>query len=253
MTNHRDRQIQEALRRLASTQPPPTAHEINQVLERATGRQRSQARRAALLVLVAACVLSTIVATVPPGRGAASDLIKGLSELFAGGDAPGSRVPANERPGELNWLQDASADSPRILAQQGNLRLVAYRQQGTNQVCFTVGTAYIECWPGPHWRRVRFRGRPVLGLIVTSTVDPNIRAFWGVTDDRRITTIRLSYADRPSLSAQVQNNGFVMLVPTGTTPSAFEGLDAAGNPVGAGALSDPSLQWQTPCTRPEGC
>jgi hypothetical protein len=250
MTDPRDDLIEAALRRLATTQPP-SDDEVVKVLERAA---RPDHRRARIVSAIAAILVagSVAIAAVPPARAVARDLLGGLDDFFAGGVAPGPPVPANEPPGSLNWLTDATKGSPRILAQRGELRLVAYRQQRTGGICFSVGTSYIECGPGPEWRRVRFAGAPFVNLIVTDTDDPDVRALWGVTDDPRIASVRLSYPHRPAITAGVGANGFVMLVPYGVVPSAMDAQDSTGKVIGQGSVTDSNLMWER-CLRPEGC
>ena len=254
MTDHRheDRLIRDALRDMAGA-PDPTPADIARVLEQAS-RPTPRRRRAAGLIAAAVLLLGAgTVAAVPPARAAVETLLGDINDFFGGGDAPGRPVPANEQPGALNWLGDATKDSPRILAQLGDLRLVAYRQKNTGDVCFSVGTAATECGPGQQWRRTRFAGRSLVGLIVTTTDTPATKAFWGVTDDPRITTVRVRYASRPDITAEVGANGWVMLVPTGVTPTGLDALDHDGRVVGQGTVNEPNLEWDAQCVKPEGC
>jgi hypothetical protein len=241
--DQRLRSALEGLREVAAREDEVTA-----VLERASRPRRSTKQRAAAGSLVLAVVLFGLMVTIAPGRSALAAAVDRLESFFDGGDAPGTVLPPDEAPNVLNWLQDASPGSPRVLARREGLRLVAYREESNEQACFSLARSVTECGDIAHWE-TRFSGESLLPLTTTRTDSPEEVALWGVATDV-VASVELSYRGRPPVTSAVDANGFVLVAPADLVPDALIARDGSGVEIARADVAD--LQWRF-CTSIQGC
>lgn len=247
MSNSReDQRLRSALEGLR--QVAPREDEVAAVLERASRPRRSAGLRAAAASLAIALLVLGVMLALPPGRSALAAAVDRLESFFGGGEAPGTVLPPGEPTNVLNWLEDASPASPRVLAQRGPLRLVAYRQEGTGQACFSLARSVTECGDLAHWQE-RFSGESLLALMTTRTDSPQEVALWGAATDV-VASVELSYRGRASLTTAVSANGFVLVAPEGLVPEELIAHDTGGVVVARADVSE--LQWRF-CTSIRGC
>lgn len=237
MSDEHDR-LREALAPLRGVEP--RQEEVTAVLARAGARAERRPMRVALAALLVLLIVVGGTLAVPAGREATAAALDRLSDFLAGGEAPGERLPAGEPPNVLNWLGDARIDGPRLLARSGEKRLVAYRQQGTGQACFSLGRQVTECGDLAHWQR-RFRGTAVLPLITTGTDARDRVALWGVATDA-VAELELVYPDGRRLRPELGTNGFVVTAPAGRVPAALVARDENGATLARVPVAD--LQWR---------
>lgn len=230
-------------------EPGPTDADVQTVLARAPALRRP--RRLALRVATGLAVLAVLLAgaiAIPPSREALASAFDRLERFFTGGDAPGDPVPTGEAPNVLNWLGDATPDSPRVMATAGQERLVAFRERGTGDACFSLGLHVTECADAAGWAR-RFVDGSVAPLITTDARGSDRVALWGLADDR-VARVVLRYRDGGTLGAPTPSNGFVLLVEGERAPQSLLALDAAGEVIADADVS--ALDW-VPCDDPDGC
>lgn len=213
--------------------------EVAAVLERASRPRRSAGLRAVSASVVIVLLVLGLMLAVPPTRSALAATLDRLGSFFEGGGAPGSILPPGEDQNVLNWLENASPDSPRVLAQRGTLRLVAFREAGAGHACFSLARSVTECGDLSHWQE-RFSGGSVLPLATTRTDSPHEVALWGVVTDV-VASVELSYRGRPTLATGVSANGFVLVAPEGSVPEELIARDQGGVVVARTDVSD--LQW----------
>lgn len=218
----------------------PRDDEVAAVLARARGGGASRLRRAGFALLLAILIGSGSLLAVPAGREAAAAAFDTLSDFLEGGAAPGESLPTGEAADVLNWLRDARAGSPRVLAESGPQRLVAYREQGSEQACFSLGLRVTECGDSEYWRE-RFTDGVVLPLITTPTSAPDVVALWGITTDA-VSGLELVYPDGRRLRPELGANGFVVMVDEGLVPEALVAIGQDGRVLTRSPVSD--LQWR---------
>lgn len=241
--DQRLRSALEGLRQIA-----PREEEVVAVLRRAAAPRHSTGMRTAAASLALVLVVLGVMLAVPPGRSALAAAVDRLESFLGGGDAPGSVLPSGEPANALNWLEDATPGSPRVLAKEGALRLVAFRQKGSGHFCFSLSRSVTECGDRADWQ-VRFAGEAIAILTTTRTDSPERVALWGLATDA-VTSVELSYRAGPTLTATVATNGFVIVAPAGRVPEALIARDAGGVVVARADVAD--LQWRF-CTSIRGC
>jgi hypothetical protein len=212
-------------------------------------RRGGPSNRAIALLAALVLVLGGTTAAVPPARSAVKQLLGQLNDFFAGGDAPGPALQTRRPTNDLYWLGEATPGSPRILAQEGKLRLIGYRQKKDGLACISYGPSVNECANGADWRS-RFAGRRVVPLITTTLRGSPGRVLWGIAEDN-VARVSLKYDVTETLDADVQNNGFIIVAPLGRVPQSLVGYDSDGKVVATVPVRD--LQWTAPCTNPNGC
>lgn len=237
MSNEHD-PLRDAFARARSVEP--SEDEVAAVLARARGGGAGRFTRAALAVLLAILIGLASLLAVPAGREAAAAAFDRLSTFLEGGVPPGESLPPGEPADVLNWLGDARAGSPRVLAESGDQRLVAYREQGSEQACFSLGLRVTECGDSEYWRE-RFTDGVVLPLITTPTVAPDVVALWGITTEA-VSGLELVYPNGRRLRPELGANGFVALVDEGRAPEALLAIGRDGRILTRTPISD--LQWR---------
>lgn len=133
----------------------PTADDVTAVVRaaHAIGVRRRRPSRRRLLVAVAASLslVGGVPLAIPDSREAIFEVFGDVGRFLSGGPFPGEPVPADERPGQLNWFGGASAASGSVIARQGDFRVVAYRDPATGYACMGYGLAIEECRPDSDW------------------------------------------------------------------------------------------------------
>lgn len=220
MSDERDL-IREALAPLRILEPDDA--EVEKAIARASAGRG--VRRSAFVVFVALLVVSLGVALfVTAGRDATASALDRLGQFLGGGGIPGADLPRDEEPNVLNWLGRATPDSPRVLAENADQRLVAYREEGTGLTCFSIGRFVTECGDLEHWSG-RFSGAALVPLTTTRVGESSV-ALWGVTTDA-VASLEIEYVGEAQ-PAELGTNGFVAILPQGEPPAAILARDSGG-------------------------
>ncbi len=209
---------------------PPHLSELRSQLVAAAHRMRrtrNRRRRAVLIVSAAGALAGGAVAAVPPLRDQVSAF------LLDGGAPPGPVAQRQEMPAWLVRLDESGAlkETPRIIAQAGDLRLLAYRST-SGQPCLEYGPDIMGAcgFPSSPFERSD------INLTGTFAKSRHRLALWGLVRDP-ISTVTLTATDGTTLaSADTPAGGFVIVLDRDTVveaersgPLTVTGRDASGN------------------------
>jgi hypothetical protein len=217
----------------------PSDQEVAALLARVSAPRRRRTRRVlALALALLALSLGTALA-VPQSRSALLDGLGRLGDFLSGGSLPGGSAPggASRR---LNYLDLAAPGTVRVLVQNQAERLVAFREERTNDPCLGLGRHIVECGDAEHWR-ARFED-PALGVLTTTrTTTPGLVAVWGVAADA-VASVEIRYRDGSTQLGRVGRNGFVVIAGASRAPTTLIALDASGHQVTT--VDVRRLQWR---------
>lgn len=204
--------------------------DVARVMERlgTSSRQHRRRRVMASVSALTAAVLAITVLSVPAGRANLRDGFANLSDFFDGGAPDGRALPPADAggPGSLNWLYEAKGGSPRILAQLGTLRLVAYRDATTGYPCLSYGRHVEECAPGKDWRQ-QLTASPILLRGPTLPEASGKQALWGLAGER-VARLQVVYEVGDIEQTSDVGDGFVLAIDPERRPEALSVLDDRG-------------------------
>jgi hypothetical protein len=217
----------------------PSEQEVAALLARISAPRRRRPRRVlALALAMLALSLGTALA-VPQSRSALLDGLGRLGEFLSGGSLPGESAP-NGASTRLNYLDLAEPGTVRVLVENQGERLIAFREETTNDPCLGLGRHIVECGDPEHWQ-ARFED-PALGVLTTTqTTKPGLVAAWGVAADS-VVSLEIRYRDGSTQTGKVGRNGFVVLAEAARAPTSLIAIDADGDHVAT--VDVRRLQWR---------
>ena len=114
----------------------PTREQVRAVVTRARAQhaRRHRARRLVIAVAGALLLATGTALALPQTREAITNAFGAFGDFFTGGDPPGTPIPEAEQ-GQLNWFRGTDTTTGSIVAKQGGVRLVAYRERSTGMAC----------------------------------------------------------------------------------------------------------------------
>jgi hypothetical protein len=210
---------------------------------------RTRRRRQRIIAALAALVIASgVVSTLPQGRQAIAGVVDRLGTfLTGGGDAPGAPPPPEEPAALLNLLINERPGTERVIAQRGNLRMLAYRNK-KGEACISIGTGYVFCAPSKDWNSF-FADGVVAPLLSTPAKGEDIVPLWGLAT-AQVTTVRVTYADGSDVQQPVVGYGFIVPVDGQREPLALEALGQSGRLL---ARADVSTYGWRSCPGPNPC
>lgn len=220
----------------------PTHDEIVEVLRsvRPSRSRRSVRRRVVAIVIATVLLAAGSVVAVKPTRHAVFGTFGEFGSFLSGGDPPGTPLPQGERPGRLNWFAGSDRATGAVLAQQGAVRLVAFRASDTGYACFSYGLSASECRPDADWVE-QFDQFAVLlrGPLPQPDTFGRLPLFGFVADS--VTRVELGYIDGSSERRTGVRHGFVIMGDPKRSPKTLTAFDATGEVVSRQDVSE--RQW----------
>jgi hypothetical protein len=192
-----------------------------------TAAARSRKRRQRLVAAVSAIVVAAGAMTaLPQGREALGSVIDRLgSFLTGGGESPGAPLTPGDPVALLNTLIDQRPGSERVIAQDGDLRMLGYRKKN-GEACISIGVGYVVCAPGKDWPTY-FTDGVMAPLLATPRKGERVVPLWGL-GTAQVATVRVTYADGGEVREPVSGYGFIVPVDGSRKPQAVEALDRSG-------------------------
>lgn len=233
--------LRAALGDVRALEPSPAQVQAAVRAAATTGRPARMRVRRVLAIAVATALLAVGTAlAIPAGRDAILGGFESFREFITGGgDPPGTPISPDEAVGELNWFFGSDVATGSAIAQAGDVRLVAYRDQ-TGAACLNHGLAFGECRPDDEWRALLTQNPIYVGpAIPPATADGRI-PFTGLVADA-VTAVVVTYADGGTERADGIRHGFVLYVEAARRPQLITAQDASGGVVGTEDISD--RQW----------
>jgi hypothetical protein len=220
----------------------PSEADVRAILRRARSRRRRLRWSPARPALVAAGLVMVLVvaatASVPSTRAAIGDAIGSFFDGKAPDhDVTGTTLTRAQLP---QWMR-SQTDHALVIAGSGENRLIAYRER-SGAYCFLYGPGVGECADGGEWGRVLARNPVVLrgptgGRGATPGTDKPLGGLYGFTRGD-VASVRLTFADRPSITAGARTGGFAMDSDLRWKAERLEALDAAGRTIAAVDVAD---------------
>lgn len=223
----------------------PTDRQVAAVVSAAGAPRRGRVtiRRAAGIGAASLTVATATAFAVPQSREAILDAAGAFRDFFTGGSvAPGSPVAPSEDRGQLNWFSGSDAVTGNVIAQDGDLRIVAYRQRGSGLPCIEWGQSVSECRTPAEWTDILRRRTVYLGGPIA--VAPGDRVpIAGIAGDR-VASVRIQYADGSSSESVAVEHGFIAYADPARKPQRLLAADSSGQVVGTVDLT--GYQWSFP-------
>jgi hypothetical protein len=222
----------------------PAETDIQAILRRARSGRRARRWSGGRPALVAAGLILVLIlaatASVPSTRAAIGDAI----DSFFGGKAPGHGVTGTPlTPAEMPAWMRSVTDRALVIAGSGENKLTAYREgKDGHYYCFLYGTGVGECADADEWGRILAQHPVVLrgptgGRGATPGHDHPDGGLYGFTRGD-VASVRLTFADRPAITASARNGGFAMVSDLRWKAQRLEALDADGKTISAVDVTD---------------
>ncbi len=201
-------------------------------------------RRAVGIGAASLTVATATAFAVPQSREAILDAAGAFGDfLTGGGDPPGDPLAPGERAGVLNWFYGSDTTTGNVIAEAGGVRIIAYRQAGTDLPCIEWGLVASECRRDHEWSQLLNEQVVYAPAIVATQPRPDGIPLVGIAADR-VTSARVEYADG-SLTAPVPvDHGFIVFADPARRPVRLIARDAGGTVLAT--LDVSRYQWTFP-------
>jgi hypothetical protein len=198
---------------------------------RKTRRSIALATTAILVVIVGISLLA-----IPVARSAIDDRWGELVAFFSGGQSPGSPINDVDQPGSLNWFRNDARGTVTVLAQDGNERLIAYRDATTGQACVAYGLAVNECKTTSEW--LPLLKQSVVLIRGPAGASETGKVVWYGLTASTVAYIRLMFPDGSSTATVPARLGFALRVEAGRMPTSVVAFDSLDQPLATLPVSE---------------